>query len=218
MRVPIDGSGVASAERSRGLGRSNARSERSAQDAGGEALITTPRYDSRRPRRERGTGAWCGRRSPCPTALQRCRYALRRPVGARIIDRRFCADEKDPEVRRLTVRDGRRRSADLKRICGEARDDEAQELKTLAHELTHAIVHEHATDRPLCELEAESVAFNLVQALDQLRTAAHSDMWPDGLTAGTRPSRRQDVGCRDPDHREREPRGRAARWSRWQAA
>ncbi len=34
-----------------------------------------------------------------------------------------------------------------------------QRVKTLAHELTHAMLHEHSTDRALAELEAESVAF-----------------------------------------------------------
>ena len=34
-----------------------------------------------------------------------------------------------------------------------------QRVKTLAHELGHAILHEQYDNRPLAELEAESVAF-----------------------------------------------------------
>lgn len=34
-----------------------------------------------------------------------------------------------------------------------------QRVKTLAHELAHAMLHEHSTDRALAELEAESVAY-----------------------------------------------------------
>lgn len=34
-----------------------------------------------------------------------------------------------------------------------------QRVKTLAHELAHALLHEGYTDRPLAELEAESVAY-----------------------------------------------------------
>jgi hypothetical protein len=35
----------------------------------------------------------------------------------------------------------------------------AQAVKTLAHELAHALLHENTDDRPLAELEAESVAY-----------------------------------------------------------
>jgi len=41
----------------------------------------------------------------------------------------------------------------------------AQQVKTLAHELAHAMLHENAQDRPLAELEAESVAFVVCTAL-----------------------------------------------------
>ncbi|MCL5973324.1 MAG: ArdC-like ssDNA-binding domain-containing protein [Actinobacteria bacterium] len=39
------------------------------------------------------------------------------------------------------------------------------QVKTLAHELAHAILHEGETDRPRAELEAESVAFVVCGAL-----------------------------------------------------
>ncbi|WP_298210004.1 ImmA/IrrE family metallo-endopeptidase [Ferrimicrobium sp.] len=39
------------------------------------------------------------------------------------------------------------------------------QVKTLAHELAHAILHEGETDRALAELEAESAAFVVCQAL-----------------------------------------------------
>ncbi len=46
-----------------------------------------------------------------------------------------------------------------RRIRVEARNDERQQVKTLAHELAHAMLHEHVENRALAELEAESVAF-----------------------------------------------------------
>ncbi len=47
----------------------------------------------------------------------------------------------------------------------EARNAPAQRVKTLAHELAHALAHEGATSRALAELEAESVAYVVCQAL-----------------------------------------------------
>jgi DNA primase len=41
----------------------------------------------------------------------------------------------------------------------------AQRVKTLAHELGHALLHEDANDRALAELEAESVAFVVCDAV-----------------------------------------------------
>ena len=56
-----------------------------------------------------------------------------------------------------------------KRIRIEARNDERQQVKTLAHELGHAILHEpgegRPDSRPLLELEAESVAYVVCQNL-----------------------------------------------------
>ena len=56
-----------------------------------------------------------------------------------------------------------------KRIRIEARNDGLQQVKTLAHELGHAILHEPGEGRPdsraLMELEAESVAYMVCQSL-----------------------------------------------------
>lgn len=64
-----------------------------------------------------------------------------------------------------------------KRIRIEARNDERQQVKTLAHELGHAILHEPGPGRPdsrsLLELEAESVAYIVCQNLG-LETADYS--------------------------------------------
>jgi hypothetical protein len=46
-----------------------------------------------------------------------------------------------------------------KRIRVRAGNAPAQRVKTLAHELAHALLHEGFTDRALAELEAESVAY-----------------------------------------------------------
>lgn len=46
-----------------------------------------------------------------------------------------------------------------RRIRVEARNEACQQVKTLAHELAHAMLHENFESRPLAELEAESVAF-----------------------------------------------------------
>ena len=47
----------------------------------------------------------------------------------------------------------------LRRIRVESRNRPAQQVKTLAHELAHALLHEGGGDRALAELEAESTAF-----------------------------------------------------------
>lgn len=54
---------------------------------------------------------------------------------------------------------------DKKRIRVEARNDAVQQLKTLAHELAHAMLHEGFANRALAELEAESVAYVVCAAL-----------------------------------------------------
>lgn len=56
-------------------------------------------------------------------------------------------------------------SFDKKRIRIEVRNDEVQQVKTLAHELAHAMLHEDFKDRALAELEAESIAFIVCDAL-----------------------------------------------------
>lgn len=52
-----------------------------------------------------------------------------------------------------------------RRIRVECRNGPAQRVKTLAHELAHALLHEGSDDRPLAELEAESTAFVACHAL-----------------------------------------------------
>ena len=51
------------------------------------------------------------------------------------------------------------------RIRVEAANSSAQRLKTLAHELAHAVLHENSDNRALAELEAESTAYIVCQTL-----------------------------------------------------
>lgn len=53
----------------------------------------------------------------------------------------------------------------LKRIRVEVTNSPAQRVKTIAHEIAHAILHENYEDRRLAELEAESTAYVVCQAL-----------------------------------------------------
>ena len=55
----------------------------------------------------------------------------------------------------------------------------AHRVKTLAHELAHALLHVDVTDRGLKELEAESVAFVVCHAI-----GIASDNWSFGYVAG----------------------------------
>jgi len=55
----------------------------------------------------------------------------------------------------------------------------AQQVKTLVHELTHAMLHESTQDRALAELEAESVAFVVCAAL-----GVESDDYSFGYVTG----------------------------------
>jgi antirestriction protein ArdC len=52
-----------------------------------------------------------------------------------------------------------------RRIRVEVRNDARQQVKTLAHELAHAMLHEDFDSRPLAELEAESVAYIIMSTL-----------------------------------------------------
>lgn len=52
-----------------------------------------------------------------------------------------------------------------RRIRVEATNSPAQRVKTLAHELAHAILHGEAHDRALAELEAESTAYIVCRSL-----------------------------------------------------
>jgi len=62
---------------------------------------------------------------------------------------------------------------DRRRIRVEEANEPAQRTKTLVHELAHAVLHEHESDRALAELEAESVAFVVCRAIG-LDTGAYS--------------------------------------------
>jgi hypothetical protein len=53
----------------------------------------------------------------------------------------------------------------LRRIRVEVRNHPAQRVKTLAHELAHALLHEGGGDRALAELEAESTAYVVCRTL-----------------------------------------------------
>jgi antirestriction protein ArdC len=50
-------------------------------------------------------------------------------------------------------------SSSERRIRVEIHNSPAQRVKTLAHELAHALLHQHVEDRALAELEAESTAY-----------------------------------------------------------
>ncbi|MCU1488785.1 MAG: hypothetical protein JWM85_190 [Acidimicrobiaceae bacterium] len=54
---------------------------------------------------------------------------------------------------------------DLHRIRVEATNSAAQRVKTLVHEITHALLHRGHNDRARAELEAESTAYVVCQAL-----------------------------------------------------
>ena len=59
------------------------------------------------------------------------------------------------------------------RIRVEVSNSPAQRVKTLAHELAHALLHEQYADRKLAELEAESTAYVVCQSLG-LETSDYS--------------------------------------------
>jgi hypothetical protein len=56
-------------------------------------------------------------------------------------------------------------SFEARRIRVEVTNSEVQQVKTLAHEIAHSMLHEGFDDRALAELEAESVAFIVCRAL-----------------------------------------------------
>lgn len=56
-------------------------------------------------------------------------------------------------------------SFERRRIRVDSGNSPAQQVKTLAHEIAHAILHEGARDRRLAELEAESIAYIVCQSL-----------------------------------------------------
>jgi hypothetical protein len=56
-------------------------------------------------------------------------------------------------------------SFDLRRIRVEEGNPPAQRVKSLAHEIAHALLHEGQLNRPLAELEAESTAYVVCRSL-----------------------------------------------------
>ncbi len=70
-----------------------------------------------------------------------------------------------------------------RRIRVEVTNDRAQQVKTLAHELAHAMLHEGFTDRALAELEAESVTYVVCNAIG-LETDAYSFGYVAGWAGG----------------------------------
>ncbi len=69
------------------------------------------------------------------------------------------------------------------RIRVEVRNSEAQQVKTLAHEIAHAMLHEGFQDRSLAELEAESVAFVVCRALG-IESASYTFGYVAGWAGG----------------------------------
>lgn len=72
---------------------------------------------------------------------------------------------------------------ELRRIRVEATNDGAQQLKTLAHELAHAMLHADATDAALAELEAESVAYvvcNVLGIVSDVYSFGYVAAWAGG--------------------------------------
>jgi antirestriction protein ArdC len=65
-----------------------------------------------------------------------------------------------------------------RRIRVSTRLQPAHRVKTLCHELAHALAHSEPMDRALAELEAESVAFIVADGLD-----IQSDAWSFGYVA-----------------------------------
>ena len=95
----------------------------------------------------------------------------------------------------------------LRRIRVECRNERAQQVKTLAHELAHALLHEGVDDRPLAELEAESTAYVVCRTLG-FDTGVYSfgyvACWAGGGPEAVGPD--QGVGQPDPAGRRRHPR------------
>lgn len=85
----------------------------------------------------------------------------------------------------------------LRRIRVEAANAPAQRVKTLAHEIAHALLHGDeaaAADRPLAELEAESVAYAACAALG-LDSGAYSFGYVAGWAGGGEAALAQIKAC-----------------------
>jgi hypothetical protein len=75
----------------------------------------------------------------------------------------------------------------LRRIRVSETASPAQAVKTLVHELAHGLLHEYADDRPLAELEAESVAYVVCQHLG-LATDQYSFGYVTTWAGGSEPA------------------------------
>ena len=76
---------------------------------------------------------------------------------------------------------------ELHRVRVEISNSPAQRVKTLAHEIGHALLHEGFDNRALAELEAESAAYVICQALN-LDTSDYSFGYVAGPEVANRPS------------------------------
>jgi antirestriction protein ArdC len=72
---------------------------------------------------------------------------------------------------------------ELHRIRVEIANSPAQRVKTLTHEIGHALLHEQFDNRALAELEAESTAYMICQALN-LNTSDYSFGYVAGWAGG----------------------------------
>jgi hypothetical protein len=97
-------------------------------------------------------------------------------------------------------------SHEARRIRVEVENSPAQRVKTLVHEIAHALLHKSYGSRPLAELEAESVAYIVCSGLG---TDAYSfgyvTTWVGGSDPGT--CRYQDQWRTHPAHGCRHPAG-----------
>jgi hypothetical protein len=88
-----------------------------------------------------------------PACFYQCLLAMAASIGFTVEDHHF-GDATNGDC-----------TPALRRIRIEARNSPAQRVKTLAHELAHALLHEHVEDRALAELEAESTAYVVGRAI-----------------------------------------------------
>jgi hypothetical protein len=79
--------------------------------------------------------------------------AVATTIGFRVVDHRF-TDTTNGDCSRAH-----------RRIRIEAGNTPAQRVKTLVHEIAHALLHETVEDRALAELEAESTAYVVCRAI-----------------------------------------------------
>ena len=88
-----------------------------------------------------------------PACFYRDLVAVAVSIGFRVEDHHFgdaTNGDCTPSQRRIRIETG---------------NSPAQRVKTLAHELAHALLHDHVEDRALAELEAESTAYVVGRAI-----------------------------------------------------